>query len=184
MSQWPSRSKSIPASCRALDFDAVVAALIASRVNVSQAARTLGIRSGDLRRALAVVPQLLDLAIEEDEKRIDKAMRNLDEMLESDDKLLKKDASLFVLRQHRRAVERGWRQPDAEVNVTANMRVETQRIVWGDGSWVADIEVEVPAHGRLIEHDPAERARVDEERRQIAEDAEEERRRQGDQDSG
>src|SRR6516162_8816901 len=150
MSQWPSRSKSIPASCRALDFDAVVAALTASRVNVSQAARTLGIRSGDLRRALAVVPPLLDLVIEIDEERIDLAQQNVDEMLRCDDKLLRKEASFFVLRQSRRAVDRGWRQPDAEVTVNANMRMEKQRIVWGDGSLVAEIEVPVPAYGRLI----------------------------------
>ena len=60
-----------------------------------------------------------------------------------------------MLRQHKRAVDRGWRQPDADVTVNANVRMEKQRIVWGDGTVVADIEVPVPvpAYGRLIEHE-------------------------------
>jgi hypothetical protein len=168
MSEWPSRSRSIPASCRALDYDAVVAALVASRVNVSQAARTLGIPSGDLRRALAVVPPLLDLVIEIDEERIDLAQQNVDEMLRSNDKLLRKEASFFVLRQSRRAAERGWRQPDAEVNINANVRMETVSVRWGNGEEIARYEVPVRelGPGRMIEHeDPHERARVGEERR-------------------
>jgi hypothetical protein len=186
MSEWPSRSKSTPASCRALDNDAVVAALTASRVNVSQAARTLGIPSGDLRRALAVVPPLLDLVIEIDEERIDLAQQNVDEMLRSDDKLLRKEASFFVLRQSRRAASRGWRQPDAEVNVNANVRMETVRIRWANGEELTRMEVPVNELPPMIEHDPVERARIEEERLRIAEEreGEEERRRQGDQDSG
>ena len=164
MSEWPSRSKSIPASCRALDYDAVVAALTASRVNVSQAARTLGIRSGDLRRALAVVPPLLDLVIEIDEERIDLAQQNVDEMLRSDDKLLRKEASFFVLRQSRRAVDRGWRQPDAEVNINANIQTEVIDIRWRDGTFITRMEVPTTSLPKVIEHDAEERAHVDDER--------------------
>jgi hypothetical protein len=177
MSEWPSRSKSIPASCRALDYDTVVAALVASRVNVSQAARTLGIRSGDLRRALAVIPALLDLVIEIDEERIDLAQQNVDEMLRSDDKLLRKEASFFVLRQSRRAADRGWRQPDAEININTQMRTETVEIRWADGSHVATLEQQVPAYSpRMIDHYPDER--IDADLREARTDADEERRPQ------
>jgi hypothetical protein len=180
---WPQMSRSaIPSSVRSLPFDQVANALTETRVNVSAAARSLGVPPGDLRRALAIVRPLLDLVVEIEEQRIDKAVSNLDAMLDSENDGLRKESSLFVLRTHKRAVSRGFRQPDAEVNVNANVQMETVRIVWGDGSHVADMEVPVGTYPNMIEHDPEERARVDEERRQIAAEAEEERRRQGDHD--
>jgi hypothetical protein len=181
---WPQMSRSaIPSSVRSLPFDQVANALTETRVNVSAAARSLGVPPGDLRRALAIVRPLLDLVVEIEEQRIDKAVSNLDAMLDSANDGLRKEGSLFVLRQHKRAVDRGWRQPDAEVNVNANVRMETVRIVWRDGTHVADIECPVSELPRTIEHDPDERARIDAERAAARTDADEERRRQGDHDS-
>jgi hypothetical protein len=187
---WPVKTATIPVSCRALEYDEVVRELVAARVNISQAAKALGVPSPDLRRLMVCVPQLLDLAIEEDEKRIDKAMRNLDEMLDGEDKLSKKEASFFVLKQSKRAAQRGWRQPDAEVTINNNISNETRvvSLTWGNGQVIGKLEY--PAHmlppERVIERDPVEHARIDAELRQIAEEreAEEERRRQGDHDSG
>jgi hypothetical protein len=89
-----------------------------------------------------------------------------------------------VLRQHKRAVDRGWRQPDADVTVNANVRMEKQRIVWGDGTVVADIEVPVPvpAYGRLIEHERSaeDRARIDAELDEIRVQRNEEMRQRHD----
>jgi hypothetical protein len=172
MMGWPRRSSSVPGSVAALDFDVVVGALIDARVCVLDAARALGVPTSDLRRAMAATPALLDIAINADEERVDRAMRNLDEMLQGDDKLLKKEASFFVLRQHRRAAQRGWRQPDAEVNVNANVNLVPVRYVWGNGEEIGRDMVPEHLLPRTIEHDPDERARVDEERR-----------RQGDHDS-
>jgi hypothetical protein len=179
-------SKAIPSSVRSLPFDQVANALTETRVNVSAAARSLGVPPADLRRALAIVRPLLDLVVEIEEQRIDKAVSNLDAMLDSENDGLRKESSLFVLRSHKRAVSRGFRQPDeANVNVNvATIPVRTQ-YKWADGTIIADIIEQQPISSvtpPMIEHDPAERARVDEERRQIAADADEERRRQGDHD--
>jgi hypothetical protein len=133
---------------------------------------------------LTIVPQLLDLVIEIDEERIDLAQQNVDEMLRSDDKLLRKEASFFVLRQSGRAASRGWRQPDAEVNINANVRMETVRVTWRDGTHVADIECPASELPPMIEHDPDERARIDAERAAARADPDEERRRQVDLDPG
>src|SRR6516225_1407439 len=128
---WPQMSRSaIPSSVRSLPFDQVANALTETRVNVSAAARSLGVPPGDLRRVLAIVRPLLDLVVEIEEQRIDKAVSNLDAMLDSENDGLRKESSLFVLRQHKRAVDRGWRQPDAEVIMNANVRMETTRIYW------------------------------------------------------
>jgi hypothetical protein len=168
----------IPSSVRSLPFDQVANALTETRVNVSAAARSLGVPPGDLRRALAIVRPLLDLVVEIEEQRIDKAVSNLDAMLDSANDGLRKESSLFVLRSHKRAVSRGFRQPDADMAINANVRMETVSIRWGDGQEIARMEVPVNELPPMIEHDPVERARIAEER-----EAEEERRRQGDHDS-
>ena len=179
---WPQMSRSaIPSSVRSLPFDQVANALTETRVNVSAAARSLGVPPGDLRRALAIVRPLLDLVVEIEEQRIDKAVSNLDAMLDSENDGLRKESSLFVLRQHKRATERGWRQPDMEVSVNVQKREEHVIYTWGDGTVIYDSrEHQAP----LIEHDPDERARIDAERAAARTDADEERRRQGDPDSG
>jgi hypothetical protein len=178
---WPQMSRgAIPSSVRSLPFDQVANALTETRVNVSAAARSLGVPPGDLRRALAIVRPLLDLVVEIEEQRIDKAVSNLDAMLDSANDGLRKESSLFVLRQHKRAVDRGWRQPDAEVSVNTNVNLVPVKYVWGDGTEVATLMVPENELPPMIEHDPDERARVDEERRRIAADAEEERRQQRD----
>jgi hypothetical protein len=173
----------------------VANALTETRVNVSAAARSLGVPPGDLRRALAIVRPLLDLVVEIEEQRIDKAVSNLDAMLDSANDGLRKESSLFVLRTHKRAVSRGFRQPDAELNVNVSGELITRTICWGDGSRIAEIEAtraewdlvdrragRRTIDGELADADAAERTRIEEERRQIAADTEEERRRQGDHD--
>ena len=93
---WPQmRRSAIPACVKAIAFDDVVRALTETRVNVVKAAERLGIPAPPLRRALAIVPSLLDVVIEVEDARIDLAQQNVDEMLQSDDKLLKKEASFF-----------------------------------------------------------------------------------------
>jgi hypothetical protein len=144
---------------------------------------------------MAATPALLDLAINADEERVDRAMRNLDEMLDGDDKLSKKEASFFVLRQSKRAAQRGWRQPDAEVNVNVSSELVTRTICWGNNEPIAEITATQAewdlvdrragrrtVDGELADADAAEHPRINEERRQIAADAEEERRQQGDSD--
>jgi hypothetical protein len=180
---WPQMSRSaIPSSVRSLPFDQVANALTETRVNVSAAARSLGVPPGDLRRALAIVRPLLDLVVEIEEQRIDKAVSNLDAMLDSENDGLRKESSLFVLRSHKRAVGRGFRQPDVDVNLNVNAgETERVRIVWRDGTIVTEMDVPKGTYPDppLIDHDPDERARIDAERPAARADADEERRRQG-----
>jgi hypothetical protein len=102
------------------DDDDVVNALVASRVCIADAAKALGVSSSDLRRAMAVVPALLDISLKRDEERLDKAEKILHGMLASENALERKDVAFFVLGQSKRAVSRGWRQPDSEVNVNVD----------------------------------------------------------------
>jgi hypothetical protein len=113
---------------------------------------------------LAIVRPLLDLVVEIEEQRIDKAVSNLDAMLDSENDGLRKESSLFVLRQHKRAVDRGWRQPDAEVNINANIQTEVIDIRWRDGTFITRMEVPTTSLPKVIEHDAEERAHVDDER--------------------
>jgi hypothetical protein len=103
----------VPESVRDLDPDRVLAVLIACNVNVSEAAKRLCVPSADLRRLILASPELMAAAFEKEERRLDKAEAILDRELASDSAA----AAFFVLRNAKRAVARGWRQPDVEISV-------------------------------------------------------------------
>jgi hypothetical protein len=152
---WPVRRARIPESCRDLDRDHVVATIEACEVNISAAARKLGVPSHDLRRLLVADPEILALAAEQEERRLDKAEAILERELNSDDPRFSAAAAYFVLKQSRRAVSRGWRQPDAEVTVVNNGPPVSVNFSWGDGTKVATMSVPAGTHipRSLIEHD-------------------------------
>jgi hypothetical protein len=135
--------------------------LIACSVNITDAAKRLHVPSIDLRRLLSAAPELLALAAEKEERRLDKAEAILERELDSDDPRYSAAAAFFVLRNAKRAVARGWRQPDVEVAVANSgppVRVDFR---WGDGTHVATVEY--PAGTRIprpleIEHDPRDGA--------------------------
>src|SRR6516165_6175143 len=129
---WPSRSR-LPASVRDLEPDRVVVALVSTNVNITAAARKLHVPTSDLRHLVAVVPELLSLAIDKEERRLDKAEEILDRELNSDDPRYSAAAAFFVLRNAKRAVSRGWRQPDVEVAVTNSGPPVPVKIFWADG---------------------------------------------------
>jgi hypothetical protein len=114
----------VPASCRDLKRDRVIAALTESGVNVSAAAKRLRVPTGDLRQLLYASPELLALSAEREQQRLDRAELVLDRELFSEDSRLSTAAALFVLRNHRHAAERGWRQADATVTVNTNTAVQ------------------------------------------------------------
>jgi hypothetical protein len=159
---WQNQSR-LPASVRNLDHDRVVAILIAANVNVSVAAKKLNVPSAHLRQLISVNPELLALAAEKEERRLDRAEAILDRKLNSDDSRCATAAALFVLRNSRRAVSRGWRQADVEVAVERSGPPIRTNIMWGDGTRVAVVDF---PHGtvfpqrQLIEHDDPRRARV------------------------
>ena len=70
-------AKRIPESVAHLDVEIVAAALIRNDANVRNAARALGVPSGDLRKLVLVDQRLADAALEAVELRLDDAEANL-----------------------------------------------------------------------------------------------------------
>jgi hypothetical protein len=130
---WPGPKLGIPESVRDLGHDRVVAVLVATNVNISAAAGRLHVPSSDLRRLMNANPDLLALAAEKEERRLDKAEAILDRELNSDDPRYSAAAAFFVLRNAKRAVARGWRQPDVEVTVENPAPARTYVFRWQGG---------------------------------------------------
>jgi hypothetical protein len=87
----------------------------------------------------------------------DEAEKILDRQLNSDDPRESTAAAFFVLRNAKRAVSRGWRQPDVEVAVNNSGPPVRVGFRWAEGTHVATVEY--PAGTRIprrleIEHDP------------------------------
>jgi hypothetical protein len=122
---WP-----VPESVRDLDPARVLAVLVACNVNVSEAAKRLCVPSADLRRLVLASPDLMVAAFEKEERRLDKAEAILDRELNSDDPRYSAAAAFFVLRNAKRAVARGWRQPDVEITVENQAPARTYVFRW------------------------------------------------------
>jgi hypothetical protein len=104
-------------------------------------------------------PELMAAAFEKEERRLDKAEAILDRELNSDDPRYSAAAAFFVLRNAKRAVARGWRQPDVEVTVADSGPPRLVDVVWADGQKVATMSL--PAGTRIprppeIEHSSSE----------------------------
>jgi hypothetical protein len=65
---WRKRGRTIPASCADLDLEAAGRELIRASGNVSAAARALGVPVRDLRLLTFTVPELIDAALEAEER--------------------------------------------------------------------------------------------------------------------
>jgi hypothetical protein len=98
----------VPDGVTRLDPDVVVEVLSRHGVNVSDAAAELGVASADLRRLMLAKPQLTDMAVEIEERRLDLAEKNIYEALRSDDSRRRDAASMFTIRNSHRARRRGW----------------------------------------------------------------------------
>ena len=123
----------VPDSVQHLDQDIVVEVLGRHGVNVSDAARELGVASADLRRLLCANPRLTDMAVEHEERRLDLAEKNIFEALKSDDPRRRDAASMFTIRNSHRARRRGWITTStsaAELSVTANAPARTLTFRW------------------------------------------------------
>jgi hypothetical protein len=156
---WGVRGPGVPESVRDLDHDHVLRVFAACRANVREAAKRLHVPSSDLRRLVIAAPEFRAAMFEREELRLDKAEAILERELDSDDPRYSAAAAFFVLRNAKRAVVRGWRQPDVEVAVNNSGPPVRCRILWGDGTHVATVEY--PGGTRLprpleIEHDPVE----------------------------
>jgi hypothetical protein len=101
-------ARRIPESVAHLDVEAVAAVLIGHDANVRNAARALGVPSGDLRKLVLVDQRLADAALEAVELRLDDCESNLHEALHSTDPRRRDAISMFMLRNTQRAAKRGY----------------------------------------------------------------------------
>jgi hypothetical protein len=144
-----------PDSVAHLDPDVVVEVLSRHGVNVSDAAAEMGVASADLRRLLCAKPHLTDMAVEQEERRLDLAERNIYEALTSDDSRRRDAASMFTIRNSHRARKRGWITSStsaAELSVSANANNQSRTITF---RWRNDSDPALDSWGepKLIEHD-------------------------------
>jgi hypothetical protein len=126
----------VPDTVSHLDFDIVVEVLSRHSINVTDAARELGVASSDLRRLLWAKPYLCDAAVELEERRLDLAEKNIYEALRSEDSRRRDAASMFTIRNSHRARRRGWitsSSSAAELSISAGpARTITYR--WRDAN--------------------------------------------------
>ncbi len=174
-------AKRVPESVAHLDVEIVAAALIRSDANIGNAARALGVPSGDLRKLVLIDQRLADAALEAVELRLDDAEANLHEALHCDDPRLRVDVSKFMLRNTQSAAKRGYAvaASAASLEVSLGDKAEPRHITF---SWLGEGEretetferdgqtFEVPKYGKrddiiegelskprtLIEHDAPE----------------------------
>jgi hypothetical protein len=145
----------VPDSVKHLDADVLVEVLSRHGVNVSEAAEELGVASADLRRLLWVRPQLMDAAVEMEERRLDLAEKNIYEALTSDDSRRRDAASMFTIRNSHRARKRGWITTStsaAELSISANANNQSRTLTF---RWRNDSDPELDSWGqpKLIEHE-------------------------------
>jgi hypothetical protein len=153
----PGRTAAIPDGVQHLDADVVVETLSRHGVNVSDAARELGVASADLRRLLWAKPHLTNLAVELEERRLDLAEKNIHEALNSDDSRRRDAASMFTLRNSHRARKRGWITTStsaAELSVSTSASAPRTIIFRWRGEGDPDPDADAGGDGKLIEHAP------------------------------
>ena len=157
-------ARRIPESVAHLDVEIVAAALIRHDANVRNAARALGVPSGDLRKLVLVDQRLADAALEAVELRLDDCEANLHQALHSDDPRRRDAVSMFLLRNSQRASKRGYATAASAASLEVGLgdRASPQTIVfkwagedremetiWRDGK-----EIQVPRYGdRRVDDD-------------------------------
>ena len=151
-------AKRVPESVAHLDVEIVAAALIHHDANVRNAARALGVPSGDLRKLVLVDQRLADAALEAVELRLDDAEANLCEALRCGDPRRRDSVSMFMLRNTQRASKRGYAVAASAASLEvsrANDQAQPQTIVfsWAGGDREMDIierdgkSISVPRYG-------------------------------------
>jgi hypothetical protein len=97
-----------PAGLAGLDLAVVARVLVKHRANVSAAAKALKVSSSDLRRLTWSHPRLIELALEEAHRLVDRAEAKLREALDGDHADRALAAATYILSHSSAARERGW----------------------------------------------------------------------------
>ena len=125
-------AKRIPETVAHLDIEIVSVALIRHDANIGNAARALGVPSGDLRKLVLVDQRLADAALEAVELRLDGAEANLCEALRCGDPRRRDAVSMFMLRNTQRASKRGYAvAAAASLEMNINTPPTHYTVVWG-----------------------------------------------------
>ena len=127
-------ARRIPESVAHLDIEIVAEALIRNDANIGNAARALGVPSGDLRKLVLVDQRLADAALEAVELRLDDAEANLSEALRCGDPRRRDAVSMFMLRNTQRASKRGYAVAASAASLEIEYQYRRPRItssVWG-----------------------------------------------------
>ena len=149
-------AKRIPESVAHLDVEIVAAALIRHDANVRNAARALGVPSGDLRKLVLVDQRLADAALEAVELKLDDCEANLSEALHCGDPRRRDSVSMFMLRNAHRAAKRGYAVAASAASVEANVgHAPPQTIVvrWAGDAREMDVierdgqKISIPRYG-------------------------------------
>ena len=149
-------AKRIPKSVAHLDVEIVAAALIRHDANVRNAARALGVPSGDLRKLVLVDQRLADTALEAVELKLDDCEANLSEALHCGDPRRRDSVSMFMLRNAHRAAKRGYAVAASAASVEANVgHAPPQTIVvrWAGDAREMDVierdgqKISIPRYG-------------------------------------
>jgi hypothetical protein len=81
-----------------IDLEAAERALKKAGARVPKAAAELGVKSAELRRAIALNPRLMAIALEAAERSLDRAERIILDGLDSPDKIKRLEAAVRVLK--------------------------------------------------------------------------------------
>ncbi len=106
---WRKRGRTIPESCADLHFEAAGRELIRAGGNVSAAARALVVPAHDLRLLTYAVPELIDAALEAEERVVDEAEALLLEAIRVGGMRLRIRAAGLFLRATATGRRRGFR---------------------------------------------------------------------------
>ena len=106
---WRKRGRTIPQSCADLDLEAAGRELIRTGGNVSAAARALGVPKPDLRLLVYARPELMDAALEAEERALDEAEALLLEAMSVGDMRQRIRAAGLFLRTTATGRRRGFR---------------------------------------------------------------------------
>jgi hypothetical protein len=102
------RGRTIPESCADLDLEAAGRALIRASGNVSTAAKALKVPVRDLRLLTYVVPELIDAALEAEERVVDEAQALLFKAMRGGDMRRRIRAAGLFLRATAQGRRRGF----------------------------------------------------------------------------
>jgi hypothetical protein len=130
---WRKRGRTIPASCADLDLEAVADALIRTGGAVCAAARALGVPTRDLRQLVYARPELLDAALEAEERAIDEAEAALREATRTGPLSRRIVAAGFFLRAPAAGRRRGFGHGAVRQNAASDAApIQTVSLRWRD----------------------------------------------------